>query len=544
MALSPSTRTPQVRASIVFGASGSAPAAAAQSILLIGSKIGEDIDADIATSGSTSTTITTTAGTAPLDRASRVMSPDDAAVKAGRGAELHLAAVDTFAQYRNAEVWIAPVTPGVSAAAASATITPTVSSLAGCTLRITVAGRSVDVGISGSDTVSIIGRKIAAAINNQPDWPVTAANTWSTGATVVTAKVLGPRGNAITLRVAILTATDTVEGASPSAAVTASGLTLTPSGGATDGGVYRLAGGTVDDNVTALLTAIATQKFDRICFAGYRVSGSASANLARIAAQVDTQSDASMFDEQVVFGSIETPGNANTLSQGLNRERCMWVCDPGSDDLPLSIAGQVAAARLFGDAIAGGSVDGEATSPATNLNGLELASLRAPLDPGDLMDGSEIEDALGHGVSPLMASPSRPGGMALVASITTKSMREGVPFFGTYKTKEVTVADAVRAYVVEALRTTYRSFNLVADPPDGTPVLIPKTTWPAQIRERIYGLLKDLEKRGWLTEVRRGEIAVTINASNARRVDFSFPMRAPSDFDIADGTLYQRQPGA
>jgi hypothetical protein len=35
--------------------------------------------------------------------------------------------------------------------------------------------------------------------------------------------------------------------------------------------------------VTNLLTALTPTKFDRIAFAGYRVSGSASANLARIA---------------------------------------------------------------------------------------------------------------------------------------------------------------------------------------------------------------------------------------------------------------------
>lgn len=545
MALASSTRTPQVRASIVFGTSGSAPSAAAKRVLLIGSKIGTDITATIHTGSSTTTTVTTTAGTALLDRATRVTSPDDVAVKTGRGSELHLGAVDAYAQSRGIDLWIGTLTPGVDAVAGSVTITPTIGTLSSGTLRVTVCGRSVDIGISASDTVSIIGRKIAVAINNQSDWPVTAANTWSTGATVLTAKFKGPRSNAITVRCALLTSTDTVD-VLDGTGVTAFGLTITMSGGTADGGVYRLGSGAVDDDVTALLTAIAAMKFDRIIFAGYRVSGSASANLALIAAQVATQSDASQFDEQVVLGSVESPGNTITLSQAMNAERVQWVESPGSDDLPLSIGAQVALARLFGDSVAGGSIDGESTNPACNLNGLELATLRAPRDPADLMDATEVENALGAGVSPLAESSTRPGYMALVASVTSKSLRAGVPYYGTYKTKEVTVADFARAFVVADLASTYRGFNLVADPTSGAPVLAPKTTSPSAVKARIYQLLKTLEKRGILTDVdaRESEIAVTINGSNARRLDFTFPTVAPSDFDIADGTIYQRAAGA
>ena len=40
------------------------------------------------------------------------------------------------------------------------------------------------------------------------------------------------------------------------------------------------------------------------------------------------------------------------------------------------------------------------------------------------------------------------------------------------------------------------------------------------------------------------EILATINVSNPRRVDWSFPSVPPQDFDIADGTIYQQQPEA
>jgi phage tail sheath gpL-like len=439
-------------------------------------------------------------------------------------------------------VWIAPVTPGVGATFASAVITPTVTVLAAGTLRVTVMGESVEFGVSASDTVSTLGRKIAQAINEQRHWPVTATNVWATGAVTVTAKCAGPRGNAVTLRLALVAASATVE-VTDATAQTAFGLTVALTGGTVDGGVYRLAGGATDDNLTALLTSLAAVKFERIAFAGYRVGGAASANLARLTDAVSGLSDVAMFDEQVVFGSVESPGNSIALAQGNNRERAQLVEHTGSDDLPLVIAAQVATARLFGDGALGGTIEGELARPAGNLNDLELATLRAPRDPADLLDPVEAEAALSAGVTPLRMSPTRPGRMALMSSITVRSLNGAVPDYSVFKTKEVTVADYVRSVVVADLARTFRGFNLVNDDPSGEPPLTPKTASPSMVKARIYGLLKQIESRGVITEVdaRAVEIEVTRNVTNPRRLDFTFPTVAPSDFDIADGLIYQRQ---
>ena len=250
-----------------------------------------------------------------------------------------------------------------------------------------------------------------------------------------------------------------------------------------------------------------------------------------------------MFDQQAVFGSVESPGNSIAAAQGNNRERAQYVEHTGGDDLPLAIAAQVATARLFGDGSLGGTIEGEASRPACNLNDLELATLRAPRDPADLLDPTEAEAALAAGVTPLKLSPTRPGRMALMSSITCRCLSGAVPDYSVFKTKEVTVADHVRAYVVADLARTFRGFNLVDDDPSGEPPLQRKTACPSMVRNRIYGLLKELERRGVLTEVdeRAGEISVTRNGVNPRRLDFTFPTIAPSDFDIADGVIYQRQ---
>ena len=113
--LAPSARMPQVRASIVFGGSAAASGASPVRVLVIGSRFAANLDAVVNTGSAASTTINTTAGLAAFDRATRMLSPDEAATQAGHGSELHHGAVAAFAQHRGAEVWIAPVTPGVGA---------------------------------------------------------------------------------------------------------------------------------------------------------------------------------------------------------------------------------------------------------------------------------------------------------------------------------------------------------------------------------------------------------------------------------------------
>lgn len=546
MSLASSTKTPQVTASIIFGGSGASPSSASKRVLVIGSMITAAITATMNTSGSTTSDSVTAAGTATLDRATQCTSPDNAAALTGRGSELHRGASAVYAQDRLANVYLAPVTYGADPVRASAIITPTIGTLTSGTLRVIVGGRAAEVTISSSDTVSTIGLKIAQAINTQRDWPVTAVNTWATGAVAVSAKCAGPRGNAISLRCELVSTTQTLS-VHTGTGVTLFGLTITLSTGAADGGTYRLASGAVDDNLTALLATLSGQKFDRIVFAGYRVGGSASANLARLLDAVDTQSEAAqMFDQQVVLGSIETLGNTVTLSQGLNRARSQWAWSYGADDLPIEIAAIVATGRLAGDSAVGGGLVGEASDPSANLNGLELAGLQTPRDPADLADPTEVETALASGISPLVASPTRPGRMALVASVTGRSLSGVTPDYSVYKTKDVTVPDWVRAEVIAEIRRTYRGFRIVADPATGIPPQQPRTTTPKSVRERVFGLLKRYEARGIITQVdqRRAELTVGINPDNPRRVDFSFPVVPTQDFDIADGTLHQLQPTA
>ena len=543
MSLSADTKTPQTHLEICFAEGGASASLAPKSILLIGASITTDLSAAMVTDGSDTTeTRTTTAGVAPLNVATMTSGAAHAKTLAGRGSELAIAAAAVFQQYPQARLYLAPLTPNGSSRA-TGTITPTISTLSAGTLRITVCGESVDIPVSASDDVHTIGLAIARAVNNQTDWPVTATNTWNTGAVVLRSKIIGPRGHGISFRATLSDATSSTT-VSSGAGVTLFGLTITLSGGTADGSLYRLSGGgTADDSVTTLLANIAADAYDRVCLAGYLVSGATTAKLAALVTQVGAQlNDARQFNQQIVVGAGLSVASSVSVA-AVSSPLVQVVGLQGADDLPLAIAGQAAAMRLFGDAIAAGAIEGEATNPAANLNGGRLATIKAPAFAADRYEATEVEALLNAGVTPLVSDGGRPGRVMVVSSITSRSTLDGVvPDFSVFKTYDVTVPQWVRAEVLADLRTTYRGKKIVPDSASGAPDPRTGVVQPRQIKSRVFGLLKRFEARGIIMSVEEADVSATINGSNPRRVDIAFPCIPTQDLDITHGTLRQQQP--
>ena len=91
----------------------------------------------------------------------------------------------------------------------------------------------------------------------------------------------------------------------------------------------------VAENPSTTLRKV-SEIYDRIAFAGYLVSGTASSNIGRVTSHAVSLSDSAQADQQVVLGSVDTPGASITASQANNSERGLWASSPGADDLPLS----------------------------------------------------------------------------------------------------------------------------------------------------------------------------------------------------------------
>lgn len=540
-----STLTPQFSLSEVFGGPGTSSGAAPMRVLSYGAMVGTLITATVNTSGSTTQAYTTAAGTATAGVPSQAFSAADAAAQWGTGSELAMDAAAAFAQDPNCTFWGAPVTESVGARA-TGVLTPTTGpATAPGTLRVIVCGRFVDVAISTGDTNSVIGANVATAINQQGAWPVTAQNVWATGAVTITAKNKGPRGNYITFRAILMSATASAKATAGNLAVTLIGETITLSGGTATGGVYVLSGGTTDDVWTTALAAVVGTPFDRHAAPAYLVAGTPSTNPGLLAAQLDTAGGLpSMFAQQAVLGCSDSLGNATTTAIGLNDARSEVVWHRFADDTPGEIAAATAAGRLAGDGAvvpAGVPLVGEAADPSANLNGLELA-LRVQDVLTDRPLATEIETALHNGISPVQPSSARPGGVALVAAITSRSVdASDLPSLSVFKCKSVGVTDAVRAGIVQDLRTTYRGFRLVAATSDGLPPKQPRTVDPPTVRTRVYTDLKGYEAVGWITGVDATADALTtvINGTNPRRLDMVVPCAPSDDFDIAAGQIEQ-----
>jgi phage tail sheath gpL-like len=127
-----------------------------------------------------------------------VLSPEDAASKCGPGSMAHRLALAAFRGSKNAvPVYLVIEADDESAAAAAGTITLTVASPAAGTLYLYVAGKQYQVPVQATDTATLLGDRIAAAVNADESAPVTASDV--DGIVTFTARSKGPWGNSITI---------------------------------------------------------------------------------------------------------------------------------------------------------------------------------------------------------------------------------------------------------------------------------------------------------------------------------------------------------
>jgi len=119
--------------------------------------------------------------------------PNEAVASAGAGvgSPLHRGLRKFLRHNRDAKVWAVPyaASSGGSPATATTTIIFSGSLTAGGTVTVIIAGESIPVGFTSTQTMTNIGDNVAAAINAKTWLPVTAANV--TGTVTLSAKIAG-----------------------------------------------------------------------------------------------------------------------------------------------------------------------------------------------------------------------------------------------------------------------------------------------------------------------------------------------------------------
>mgnify|MGYP001558748352 CR=1 FL=1 len=487
---SSSKKTPGIFLSVVLGGVATSAAAAVKKILLMGNKITTAIP--LASPLATSIAAGTQSDATPV----ALNSADTAATYFGRGAELHRMAKRALRQYPDATV------TGVSVAESAGNrstvgITFVTSANAAYTVRFRLGEYVIDVAVANGDNVTAIADTCADAILSYPDLPWTAQN--AAGILTLSAKHPGPRGNRLPAWAAF------VDSAGNETVIISTGTVTSPGAttgqwttGTTSGGVVFGATGTTQDTFALALASVLTTRYDRIALACYD-----SANVALVKSQVATMAGVtSQKLQQYIFATNTALATAITLATGVNdaRGQCVW-----SYQNPISceeIAAQVAAARLIGDAQAGGTLVGEATDPAANLDGCELKDVLQQTAVGDRPLATDIESALNNGITPLSPSGSNPGFMTIVRSVTTRSLDSlSQPNFANLDTSTVTIPDYCADDLRSKLATTYKGKKLGVDASDGSPPTAANVVTPSIVRGKMAAWLKEYEEAGIIRNV-------------------------------------------
>ena len=130
------------------------------------------------------------------DEAQLILSPDDAANRYGLGSLLHIQAVAAFRGAGSVPVYAMPLGDGVGESIGGIAVTAS-GALAG-EISLYIAGKRISVAVAKDDEQDDIETAIVAAINADPNLPVTAVV--DSDDVLITAKWVGLSGNGITLR--------------------------------------------------------------------------------------------------------------------------------------------------------------------------------------------------------------------------------------------------------------------------------------------------------------------------------------------------------
>lgn len=434
-----------------------------------------------------------TAGTAALETPLQVYSLDEVAAYCGKRSETYQMAKAVYAVKRDPNLWICPVAEGGGAVKATGTLAFTGAQVAAGVARLWIGGVLFEIAVALADTATAVAAAMAAAVNKAADLPVTA--TASTGTVTLTAAQGGPRGNNITLR-AQTTATSQLVALNGGTAAATAAPSKMGSGTATVGSVA--------DDVTTALAAMAPLKFDRVVLAHDDAT-----NLGRLKSHLNTYAGVGERKRQRGFAAtVASQATGKTLSTGLNATRLTVLWHYNADDATGAIAAGAAAACLWGDAQLGGRVKGEESYAAQNLCGVRTPA-RVQVASTDLPLGTVIRDCLDNGLTPLEPDPSNPGYARVHRPVTTYCVdTASLPDYRVLDTSKVTISDYVAEDLEATLASEYPNKNLAAEPTDGTGPTHPDIVFPSMVRATIASRMKAHERAGLLE--RADELAGSI----------------------------------
>lgn len=435
----------------------------------------------------------------------RVNNEKDAEDGAAAGSPLHRAIRIALQANKNTKIWAVPVaeTSGGSPIAATAVLTIATNATGTGTLTVTVCGEECSFTFLNTNTPTIIGDGIVAAINAKTWLPCTAVN--ASGTVTLTAKLKGISQGTATLGVIRVRATIT------------SGVGTTASfGGAFLGsGAAGVEGSTTEaaNTLTALNTIVAVNKY-------YLVTSAVDATtLGHFKTHCATKAEPRQGIFAVTIGGYTgSMATCQTLATGKNYERLALYCQPNSEHDAAEIAGNVAAIRQ----------KREQTDSSYNFAGYSDTDwlIKQAYADSDWPDADDLNDAINDGVSPIA---SKEGGSYITMSVNTRSKNSTgtVDDFRACETHRVSAADEFVTQMVNQARLDHQGKKLKDDEflADGTvnsnQPRIRGVLRPSHLRKPIYLQLDEYEAAGKLQSVQKSKDSLrTIKSpANASRVE-------------------------
>ncbi len=461
--VSPSYKVPRYIAKILLAAGAVSAASQRLRCLIVGMK--------------------TSAGAITADAAPiRCTDVDFLDAQAGIGSQLAMMGYAALS-IPGVELWMSAITePSAGAAAATLTIVPSGTWTTSGLLRFRLAGQTIGVNVTATNSVDEVGAAITAAINAKQRLPVTAAYSAGSDTVTLTARNKGLSGNDWILYY--------VGNDAPS------GLVLTIAGSATlNTGGYRLGvvTGAGAEDATALIANLQKARYARIA-----LGHNDTTNEALWETMVNTKAGPlALLLDQLVVGHNGTKAAAISLAQttmnAFRGELC-WLRN--SERHPCEIAALIAAIRSVA----------EQTNPITDYDNYLLPYLKGQEFEADVPSDTEIDEVLNAGVTPLTTVD---GTIRIVRAITTYCVSNSVQDERCLDIGDVVMTDFATLDMKLMYETEFRPQNpyVQDDPspeeePPAAGVAFPKL-WNAKVSER----LQRYKDNGWLAFAPKGSWA-------------------------------------
>ncbi|HEV2675276.1 MAG TPA: phage tail sheath subtilisin-like domain-containing protein [Aliidongia sp.] len=429
-----------------------------------------------------------TAGTVAAGVATRIYASDDSATLFGRGSMLDRMIQIARSVSTNTELWAIAQDDLQAGTAATGSVSFAGPATVAGTLPFYIAGTQVETGVTAGMTAAQLATAFAAAVNAQPDLPVTAAVDATTTSKVnLTCVWKGLTGNDIDLR-SLYYRGDVIP----------TGITPT---------IVAMAGGAGNPSLTASIAGLGD-----VWFHSWAVPYTDGASIAAVQAELNRRNSPTVQLRGRSYSFVrDTVGNLGTLGSSYNNQFLTFL---GMAKLPSPTWEATASLTMTVGTFA--PID-----PARPLGTLPLPGVLAPVI-GDRFVQDDRESLLHQGISTAIVDD---GGNVLIERLITtyQTTPAGLPDTSYLDVETVLTLFYLDFWLRQRIATKWPRFKLA---PDGNKLPVGQAiTSPRLIKLDLIAGANTLVDAGLITSLDdfKASIITEISASDPDRVNCLFP---------------------